>query len=330
MKVFHRRNNGLQSGALARIVFAVLCLLLALPAQAAVAPDRLKLAVGQRGNWDTSIAEVGKRAGIFRKHGLELEILYTDGGGETLQAVLARGVDVGVGLGIMGTLGAFSKGAPVRVIGAQVTGAGDLFWYVRAASPIRTFRDAAGKTVAYSTTGSSTNGVVLALAEQYKVAVKPTATGGPAATLTQVMSGQIDVGWSAPPFGLDHLDRRQIRIIASGNDADVFKGQTVRLLATHAQTLQTKSDALRRFMGGYRETLNWMFTDPRAIAVFAEFAGVSEGTAKRTKEFFTKQAMEPDRIIGLEQIMTDGVRLKYMTAPLTRAQLTQLIQIPAP
>ena len=42
------------------------------------------------------------------------------------------------------------------------------------------------------------------------------------------MSGQIDVGWSAPPFGLDQLDDGKIRIIASGNDASVFKGQTVR------------------------------------------------------------------------------------------------------
>jgi len=48
----------------------------------------LKLAVGQRGNWDTSVAEVGQRLGVFKKHGLNLEILYTQGGGETQQAVI--------------------------------------------------------------------------------------------------------------------------------------------------------------------------------------------------------------------------------------------------
>ena len=54
------------------------------------AQDTLQLTVGQRGLWDTSISEVGQRAGIFKKHGLTLEILYTQGAGETQQAVIRR------------------------------------------------------------------------------------------------------------------------------------------------------------------------------------------------------------------------------------------------
>src|ERR1700730_6884066 len=117
----------------------------------ALAEDTLRLAVGQRGLWDTSISEVGQRGGIFKKHGLSLEILWTQGAGETQQAVIAGSVEVGVGVGIMGVLSAYSKGAPVRVIGNEMTGAGDLFWYVKADSPIKTLRDADGKTIAYST-----------------------------------------------------------------------------------------------------------------------------------------------------------------------------------
>src|SRR5882672_3569266 len=90
-------------------------------AATAQAQDTLKLAIGQRGNWDTSIAEIGTRAGIFKKHGLVLENLYTQGGGETQQAVISGSVDVGVAAGVMGVLSAFSKGAPVRVIGAETT-----------------------------------------------------------------------------------------------------------------------------------------------------------------------------------------------------------------
>ena len=37
---------------------------------AAFAQETLKLAIGQRGNWDTSVSEVGQRAGIFKKYGL--------------------------------------------------------------------------------------------------------------------------------------------------------------------------------------------------------------------------------------------------------------------
>src|SRR5260370_28096064 len=108
---------------------------------AALAEDTLKLAVGQRGNWDTSVSELGQRAGIFKKHGLALELLYTQGSAETLQAVLSGSLDVGVGAGIMGALGAFSKNAPVRVIGAEATGAPHLLWYVKRESPIQALQD---------------------------------------------------------------------------------------------------------------------------------------------------------------------------------------------
>src|SRR5678816_3882509 len=93
---------------------------LALPFTASLAfgQDTLKLAAGQRGNWDTSISEVGQRAGIFKKHGLVLEILWTQGAGETQQAVISGSADLGIAGGIMGALSAYSKGAPVRIISA--------------------------------------------------------------------------------------------------------------------------------------------------------------------------------------------------------------------
>ena len=52
------------------------------------ANDLIKLTIGQRGNWDTSIAQLGTKAGIFSKHGIELEMVYTSGSGETLQPVI--------------------------------------------------------------------------------------------------------------------------------------------------------------------------------------------------------------------------------------------------
>jgi len=303
-------------------------LLLAAPILAH-AQDALKIAAGQRGNWDTSVAEVGQPAGIFKKHGLVLEILWTQGAGETQQAVISGSVEIGVATGIMGVLSAYSKGAPVRVISAETTGATDLYWYVPSSSPIKSLKDTEGKTIAYSTNGSSTHGIVTAFMKQYDLKAKPTATGGPAPTLTQVMSGQIDVGWSAPPFGLQQLDDGKIRIIASGNDAAAFKGQTVRLNITNVQTLQQRKPVIDRFMKAYRETIDWMYSDPSALKVYADFVGISEATAKRTRDgFFPKEAINPDRITGLDTIVNDAVALKYTTAPLTKDQLSELIQIP--
>src|SRR5947209_14871579 len=106
-------------------------LTVALYSGSASAEDTLKLAIGQRGNWDTSVSEIGQRAGIFKKHGLSLDIVYTQGAGETQQAVISGSVDLGIAAGVMGVLSAYSKGAPVRVIGAETTGAKDLYWYVK-------------------------------------------------------------------------------------------------------------------------------------------------------------------------------------------------------
>lgn len=298
-------------------------------AQGAAAQDKLKLAIGQRGNWDTSISEVGTRLGIFKKHNLELEMLYTQGGGETQQAVLSNSVDIGVAGGIMGALSAFSKGAPIRIIGAETTGAKDLYWYVKSDSPVKTLKDMEGRTVSYSTNGSSTHGVVNAFIKENNLKVKATATGGPAPTLTQVMSGQIDVGWAAPPFGLQQLDKGEIRVVATGNDSSTFRNQTVRLLIVNTSTLQNKKALIDRYMAAYRETVDAMYSSDAAIKAYADFVGIPEAIAKRTRDdFFPKEALDPDKIVGLDEIVPDAVTLKYTAQPLTKEQLGELIQIP--
>src|SRR5205809_398808 len=121
-----------------------------------LAQDVLHIAAGLAGTWENSFSELGQNAGFFKKHGIELEIFYTQGAGETQQAVISGSADIGTGVGTFNTFGAFAKGAPIRVIAATHTGANDLTWYVRADSPIKDKKDLAGKSVAYSTAGSST------------------------------------------------------------------------------------------------------------------------------------------------------------------------------
>jgi NitT/TauT family transport system substrate-binding protein len=313
-----------------RTIACALAALALFGADAASAQDTLRLAVGQRGNWDTSVSEIGQRAGIFKKHGLTLEIVYTQGAGETQQAVISGSVDIGVAAGVMGVLGAYSKGAPVRIISAETTGAKDLYWYVKADSPIKTLKDTDGKILAYSTNGSSTHGIVTAFMKQYELKAKPTAMGGPPANLTAVMSGQIDVGWAAPPFGLDQLDQGQIRVIASGNDAAVFKGQTVRLNIANAGYLAAHKDIIARYMTAYRETVEYMYSDPAALKVYSAWLNITEAKAKRTRDdFFPRESVDPDHIIGLDTIVKDAVEMKFTAAQLTKEQLVELIQIPA-
>ena len=101
------------------------------------AQDRLKIAVGGRGIGETFVTEVGYKAGLFNKHNLALDIFYTDGGGETQQAVISNSAQIGIASGFLGAMGVFAKGAPVRVIGGSYTGGAQVFWYVPADSPIK-------------------------------------------------------------------------------------------------------------------------------------------------------------------------------------------------
>src|SRR2546430_14620392 len=89
---------------------------LAVPAHPAFAADTLKLAIGQRGLWDSSFAEIGTQVGIFAKYGLELQVFYTSGGGETQQAVISGSAGIGVSPRTLGVLRAHAQGAPVRII----------------------------------------------------------------------------------------------------------------------------------------------------------------------------------------------------------------------
>ena len=238
---------------------------LALPTVAA-AQDTLKLAIGQRGNWETAMAEIGARAGIFKKHNLNIERTYTSGGGETMQAVISGAVDLGFAIGTSGAMSAFAKGAPLRIIGAATVGSNDLYWYVKADSPLKSIKEATEKTtIAFSTAGSSTNVLVLGFLKTYNLKAKPTKTGNPPRTLTAVMSGQVDVGWAAPPFGLKEIEEGKIRIVARGSEVPSSRNQMVRSICVHADKLAKDKALIERFMTAYDEALDYMYNDPAGL-----------------------------------------------------------------
>lgn len=297
----------------------------------ASADDLVKLTIGQRGNWDTAITHLGSKAGIFKKHGIELEMIYTSGSGETLQPVIAGSVDMGLAVGTLGAIGAYAKGAPVRIIGAQATGAAD-YWYAKATSPIKTLKDTNGHTIAFSTKGSSTDSVVRAFIKEFGLTATTIPTGNPSSTLTAVMTDQVDVGWASPPFGLKEMEDGKIRLIAKATDATIVRGQTIRTIVANADALAKRKDVIRRFMQAYYESIAYMYSDnPQVIKDYAEFTGVPETVARRVRDdFFPKSLVWPDEIKGIDALMQDAVELKFIAAPLNKEQLAELIQIQKP
>ena len=55
------------------------------------------------------------------------------------------------------------------------------------------------------------------------------------------MSGQIDIGWSSPPLGIEALEQGKIRIVARGSDVPTQRNQTVRVLIANANCAGAKT-----------------------------------------------------------------------------------------
>jgi NitT/TauT family transport system substrate-binding protein len=143
------------------------------------------------------------------------------------------------------------------------------------------------------------------------------------------MSGQVDIGWAAPPFGLQEIKDGKIRIVAHGSDVPSLRGQTVRVLVVNANALKTKHDAIQRFMDAYREAVDWMYADPKAVEMYSvKIKRPIELLKESMAKFQPKEALQTDKFSDLDGAIRDAVKLKFLEKPLTKEQIAELMQIP--
>jgi len=310
----------------------VACLILAISLVAApnIRAETLKVAIAQKGNWDTSIVDFGVRQGFFKEQGLEIEPTYTEGGANNEQAVISGSTDLAIGTGLLGIISAYVKDAPVRVIAAEMTGLPDLYFFARADRGIKSIKDATGKTIAYSNTGSSSNLATLALLRQAGIEAKPIAGGGLPAVFTQTMTGQIDSGHTVPPMGLAELKVGTIVVVARANDVPEIHNQTVRVNVANLNFLTAHRDLAVRFARAYQKSLDWAFSDPKAIDYFAEGKAVSRALAEESFDYYTKSDQQPYEIKGLERTLADAYEFKRIPKPMNQDDIRGLFDITKP
>jgi NitT/TauT family transport system substrate-binding protein len=178
----------------------------------------------------------------------------------------------------------------------------------------------------YSRPGSSTHLVAQALAEHFKVKPKLVSTGGVPDTRTQVMSGQIDAGWSAPPYNLDLVNDGKVRIVARGTELPAMNEQTVRVNAASVKFLKEKRDVARRFMKAYHESIEWVYANPeKAAQWYAGFAKITPEVALQTHKIFPRQSVAGWPVRGLKQNLEDAVQGKQLAKPLSEAEAQKLL-----
>jgi NitT/TauT family transport system substrate-binding protein len=143
------------------------------------------------------------------------------------------------------------------------------------------------------------------------------------------MSGQIDIGWAAPPIAMQEIKDGKVRIIARGSDAPSLRDQTVRATVINADLLAKRPEVAARFMAAYRETIEWMYSDPKAVELYAKKLDRPVALIRDTiKEFYPKEALQSDKMADLPGIQRDAVKLKFLREPLTEAQLKELVRTP--
>jgi NitT/TauT family transport system substrate-binding protein len=314
-----------------RTILAALAILMA-GTSASLAVEKLKVAIPQRGFWDSTWVEFGEAAGFFKEAGLEVEVFYTEGGAQTIATVASGSVDIAMSNGILGAIGAYVKGGeatPYRIISAEMTGANELFWWVKADSPIKTLKDAGeGKTIAFSSPGSSSNLILLTLLKQTGSKAKPVPTGGAPATYTQTLTGQIDIGWSVVPFALKDVNEGKIRIVARSRDATELANQTIRANLASVNSLKTKREAITKFMQVIHKSIDWAYTNPQAIEIFAKNMKVTPDIAKQAVDgFYPKSAMQLGEIKDLERSLQDALDFKFIPSPKTPQDIAGLFDI---
>ena len=85
-----------------------------------------------------------------------------------------------------------------------------------------------------------------------------------------------------------------------------------KIIITNRDTLERRKAALVRFMQAYAETIDWMYSDPAALQRFAATSGLSENVARRLRdEFFPKEMLWPNRIIGLKDVIKDSTLIVH-------------------
>ncbi|MGE3932538.1 MAG: ABC transporter substrate-binding protein [Rhodospirillaceae bacterium] len=295
----------------------------------AVAADKITVAVSQRGTWDPTITQLAEKHGFFKAEGIEATFSFTAGGTETVQAIATGTVDIATPTSTHAAIAAFAKGAPIRIIGSRMLGSPDLFWYVRADSPLKSVKDIAGKSLAYSRPASVSHMIVLALQKQEGVQSKLVQTGAVTATRTLVMTGQVDVGWSSVPIGLEPVMKGEVRMLFRADDAREMAGVASRVTITSVDFLAKRRDVARRFMVAHEKAVDWMYQGnmDAAAQILAEDSKIDIAAAREAAKFFKKEnhAMVP--IHGLEKAVAQTVESGMLKDPLTPAQMAEIVDI---
>jgi NitT/TauT family transport system substrate-binding protein len=292
----------------------------------ALAADKVRLVNSTKVVFETEHPYAAKEAGIFKKYGLDVSIIHGSGGAASLQAILTGSQDIVWGNGVLGVLSAYSRGAPVRILGSNIRGVADLYWYVKSNSPIKKFTDLkAGQEFAYSRPGSTTNLAAIYIKKALGLKANLVSVGGPSGSRTQLMSGQVATGWSVFPLGKNLLREKKIRIIGTGSAATGLNGVTIRVAAVNSNWLEKNRNIARRMMTALDEGRYRTYTSDKQLQAYAKRWKLNFDDIKDSNKDVPLVVATFLPVAGLKIINQIALENKKIKKLLTAKQLHELV-----
>ena len=254
---------------------------LVLAAGAAQADTKVRVGQPQAGTFQFVPLQVGIEAGLFKKHGVEVEIASFSGGPRVQQALAADSIDIGLGSGPELALAA--KGAPEIAVAAMADAPYSVLLATLKDSPIKTAADLKDKTISISSKGSLTDWLGQELSRQLgwgSAGINLAPLGSTAAQTAALKTRQIDGMIVEANAGYKMEEDGSGRVLVQfGDRIKVFH---IYVFYARKGFADKSGDAVRAFLAGWLETIGYMRAHrAETIEIVRRTAEISQGVATR-------------------------------------------------
>jgi ABC-type nitrate/sulfonate/bicarbonate transport system substrate-binding protein len=243
--------------------------------------DTLRVGKAGREAFSFVPVDIGVRTGIFKRHGLDVEIANFGGDAKLQQAMAADGIDIALGSGP--GLAFIVKGSPVKGI-AAMAGPPLLFaLVVRNDDAIKTIDDLKGRKIGISTVGSVTSWITSEVSRQRGWGVDgitQVPIGENASRIAAVRSKALDGCIVDIASALNYVQRGDGRILLRFND--LVKDFILHVIFATDKAIAEQPEALRGFLAGWFETIAFMRKDKaESVEIAAQVMGTDAATAEK-------------------------------------------------
>ena len=238
------------------------------------------------------IHHLAKDSGLFKKNGLDVEIIYIPAGSTAIQAMISGEVSVAWGNEAAGVVSAHAAGYPLKMIAVLV----NKFVYSFVTSPnINKPQDLKGKSVAVSRFGSGSDFITRMALQSWGLEPMRDVTvlqiGNSPARLGALMTGKVH-GSILNLSQQTRARRAGLRILADLSQIDVEYPQGV--LYTTPAFIEKRPDVLSKYMRAYVDGVRLFKTNRQAaLQIVEKYTGlIDKEEAAEYYDTFTKNFLQ--------------------------------------